>query len=138
MNYITKVMEHCIKQNNAIDIYEEYFVDNPDAGIVEPPSAKSLNVYRDPNPIKRAASHIAWYPDSGHKIAVAYSVKEFQKGAPGMNYESYIWDVENPNTPDQALIPSSPLVCLKYNPKDPHVLAGGTYSGNLGKSSCEP
>ena len=49
-----------------------------------------------------------------------------------MNIESYIWDVENPNAPDQALIPSSPLICLKYNPKDPHVLVGGSYSGNLG------
>jgi dynein intermediate chain 2 len=39
-------MEHCIKQNNAIDIYEEYFADTPDAVTVDPPSAKSLNVYR--------------------------------------------------------------------------------------------
>ena len=88
---------------------------------------------RDPNEIKRAASSISWFPDSGHKVAVAYSIKEFQKGAPGMNLESYIWDVENPNAPDQTLIPSSPLVCLKYNPKDPHVLVGGSYSGNLCK-----
>jgi dynein intermediate chain 2 len=126
-------MEHCIKQNNAIDIYEEYFIEAPEAGATEAPNAKSLNVYRDPNIIKRAASSISWFPDSGHKVAVAYSIKEFQKGAPGMNMESYIWDVENPNTPDQTLIPSSPLVCLKYNPKDPHVLVGGSYSGNLGK-----
>jgi dynein intermediate chain 2 len=124
-------MQHCIQQNNAIDIYEEYFMDATDSGVVEPPFAKSLNVYKDPNEIKRAASHISWYPDSGHKVAVAYSVKEFQKISPGMSFDSYIWDVENPNTPDQTLTPSSPIVCLKYNPKDPHVLVGGTYAGNL-------
>lgn len=39
-------MEHCIKQNSAIDIYEEYFVNDVEEGIVEPPSAKTLNVYR--------------------------------------------------------------------------------------------
>lgn len=39
-------MEHCINQNNAIDIYEEYFAEAPEAGIIEPPYAKSLNVFR--------------------------------------------------------------------------------------------
>jgi dynein intermediate chain 2 len=40
-------MEHCIKQNNAIDIYEEYFTEDvPEETDVEPPSAKTLNVYR--------------------------------------------------------------------------------------------
>jgi dynein intermediate chain 2 len=48
-----------------------------------------------------------------------------------MSYDSYIWDVETPNTPDQTLTPQSPLVCIKYNPKDPHVLVGGSYNGLL-------
>ena len=40
-------MEHAIKQNNAIDIYEEYFVEEQvDAQKVSPPSAKITNVYR--------------------------------------------------------------------------------------------
>jgi dynein intermediate chain 2, axonemal len=43
-------MEHCIKQNNAIDIYEEYFIDSPDSMAVDTPSAKSLNVYRYTSP----------------------------------------------------------------------------------------
>ncbi|KAI9090026.1 WD40-repeat-containing domain protein [Phlyctochytrium arcticum] len=122
-------MEHCIKQNNAIDIYEEYFADGLDAISVETPSAKSLNVYRDPNSIKRAATYVSWYPDDGHKIAVAYSMLQFQAMPANMSYDSYIWDVENPNMPDQTLTPPSPLVSVKYNPKDPHVLVGGCYNG---------
>ena len=41
-----QVMEHCIKQNNAIDIYEEYFseIDVDTSG--DPPSAKTINVFR--------------------------------------------------------------------------------------------
>ncbi|KAJ3116690.1 Dynein intermediate chain 2, axonemal [Phlyctochytrium bullatum] len=124
-------MEHCIKQNNAIDIYEEYFVDMPDSTVVEPPSAKSLNVYRDPNKIKRAASFVSWYPDEGHKIAVAYSILQFQQMPANICLDSYIWDVENPNVPDQTLTPPSPLVCVAYNPKDPHILVGGSYNGLL-------
>ena len=40
--------------------------------------------------------------------------------------------VENPNKPELALKPVSPLVCLEYNPKDPHILVGGCYNGQLG------
>lgn len=124
------VMEHCIKQNNAIDIYEEYFSgETGDPIAVDPPFAKTVNVYRDPNPVKRTCTSLSWYPDEGHKLAIAYSNLQFQKTPSNMAIDSYIWDVENPNVPDQVITPSSPLVCLKYNPKDPHVLVGGSYNG---------
>ncbi|KAI9138568.1 WD40-repeat-containing domain protein [Paraphysoderma sedebokerense] len=122
-------VEHIIKQNNAIDIYGDYFIDQDDEMSVETPSVKTLNVYRDPNFVKRAATSISWYPDDGNKIAVAYSVLQFQQMPMNMSVDSYIWDVENPNQPDQVITPSSPLVCLKYNPKDPHILVGGSYNG---------
>jgi dynein intermediate chain 2, axonemal len=39
-------MEHTIKQNNAIDIYQEYFKDTGDDVVTDAPSAKALNVYK--------------------------------------------------------------------------------------------
>lgn len=39
-------MEHCIKQNNAIDIYEEYFDNIQPDEVEESPSAKTINVFR--------------------------------------------------------------------------------------------
>lgn len=39
---------------------------------------------------------------------------------------------ENPNKPELALKPVSPLVCLEYNPKDPHILVAGCYNGQIG------
>lgn len=39
--------------------------------------------------------------------------------------------VENPNKPEHILRPSSPMLCLEYNPKDPHMLVGGCYNGQL-------
>jgi hypothetical protein len=40
-------MEHCIKQNNAIDIYEEYFIEaEAEESKIVPPSAKITNIYR--------------------------------------------------------------------------------------------
>jgi hypothetical protein len=39
-------MEHCIRQNNAIDIYQEYFAESADTTSSGAPAAKSLNIYR--------------------------------------------------------------------------------------------
>ncbi|XP_053552306.1 dynein axonemal intermediate chain 2 [Bombina bombina] len=126
------VMEHCIKQNNAVDIYEEYFEEEEElAGTDEAPSAKTINVFRDPNEIKRTATHLSWHPDGSKKLAVAYSSLEFQRASKDMSFDSYIWDIENPNKPELTLKPVSPLVSLEYNPKDSHILVGGCYNGQI-------
>ncbi|XP_070580175.1 dynein intermediate chain 3, ciliary-like [Ptychodera flava] len=125
------VMEHVIKQNNAIDIYEDYFSDLHVEESEEPPSAKTINVFRDPNEIKRTATHLTWYPDGARKLGVAYSNLEFQRSTSDTSMDSYIWDIENPNKPDFTIKPVSPLVCLEYNPKDSHVLVGGCYNGQI-------
>ncbi|KAM9342518.1 dynein axonemal intermediate chain 2 [Pholidichthys leucotaenia] len=126
------IMEHCIRQNNAVDIYEEYFEDEEEVEeIQEPPYAKTINIFRDPNKIKRTVTGLSWHPDGARKLAAAYSCLEFQKTSKDMSLDSYIWDVENPNRPEMTLKPGSPLVCLDYNPKDSHTLVGGSYNGQI-------
>ncbi|XP_020858286.1 dynein axonemal intermediate chain 2 [Phascolarctos cinereus] len=126
------VMEHCIKQNNAIDIYGEYFDEEDEVEVSdEVLSAKTINVFRDPHEIKRTATHLSWHPDANRKLAVAYSCLDFQRADVNMSYDSFIWDLENPNKPELILKPSSPLVTLEYNPKDSHVLIGGCYNGQI-------
>ncbi|XP_059183664.1 dynein axonemal intermediate chain 2-like [Centropristis striata] len=126
------VMEHCIRQNNAVDIYQEYFEDEEEVEEnQEPPSAKTINVYRDPNDVKRTVSGLSWHPDGGRKLAAAYCCLQFQRTSRDTSLDSYIWDIENPNRPEMSLKPASPLVCLDYNPKDPHTLVGGSYNGQI-------
>uniref|UniRef100_A0A4W4GBE0 Dynein, axonemal, intermediate chain 2b n=2 Tax=Electrophorus electricus TaxID=8005 RepID=A0A4W4GBE0_ELEEL len=125
-------MEHCIRQNNTIDIYQEYFEEEEIVEEMEgQPSAKTVNVFRDPNEVKRTATSLSWHPDGSCKLAVAYSSMEFQKVTKDMSYDSYIWDLENTNKPEMTLKPVSPLVCLEYNPKDSHILIGGSYNGQI-------
>ena len=38
---------------------------------------------------------------------------------------------ENPIKPEMTLKPTSPLVCVEYNPKDAHILVGGQYNGQI-------
>lgn len=44
--FCLQAMEHCIKQNNAIDIYEEYFENVESEIIDEAAAAKTINVFR--------------------------------------------------------------------------------------------
>lgn len=125
-------LEHCIRQNNAIDIYEEYAQECDNNASEQAPSARTVNVLEDPSKIKRTATDLSWYPDNGRQIAVAYSVLDFQQMPANMSYDSYIWDMNNPKAPVNNLTPSSPCVSIQYNPKDPHIIAGGMFNGLVG------
>ena len=77
-------VEDLIKQNNAIDIYEEYFAGSQADHSSEQPYAKTLTVFRDPSEIKRSASYISWNPDvDNRKCAVAYSILGFRNSPRG-------------------------------------------------------
>jgi dynein intermediate chain 2 len=126
------VLDRCMRQNNTIDIYEEYFQGEMVDHSSEPPSAKGLAVFRDPNKTKRTVTNINWHPEGPTKIAVSYSILNFQDSRfmnERMPVQSYIWDIMNPNTPDQELLPASPLVCMRFNPKSTDTLVGGSYNG---------
>jgi len=132
------VMEHCIKQNNAIDIYEEYFGEIDQVELGEEPSAKTINVFRNPwsaetlpGEKKHTATSISWFPDGPSKVAVAYSSLEFRGSTVDLPMYSFIWNTENPNKPESTLRPPSSNVSLEYNPKDSHILIGGCYNGQL-------
>ncbi|XP_061656375.1 dynein axonemal intermediate chain 2 isoform X2 [Syngnathoides biaculeatus] len=126
------VIGHCVGQNTAIDIYQKYFEDEDlQDEIQEPPSAKTINVLRDPNQVKRTVTCLSWHPEGGRKLAAAYSCLEFQKASRDMSPDAYVWDIENPNKPELSLKPASPLVCLDYNPKDSHTVVGGSYNGQI-------
>ncbi|EDW79093.1 dynein axonemal intermediate chain 2 [Drosophila tropicalis] len=136
-NYITQVMnltkpmEHYIHQNNAVNIYENYFENLDPAPLPEPCKSRTVNVYRDPNPIKVPVKHLSWSPDGGIKMAVSHCDMKFQGDKTGQKCNSYIWEVENPNEPFLTLEPKVPCVCLEYNQKDPTSLVSGMYNGQV-------
>lgn len=129
---LADICEDVVRQNNAIDIYQEYFdtvddIDERDSM----PRARTINLFRDPNSVKRSAVYNCWHPDGGGRLAVAYSNLGFQSINPNATFESYLWNVENPNQPELALKPPSMAVCVEYNPKDSHELLSGLQSGQV-------
>ena len=93
-----------MRQNSAIDIYEDYFGGSHADHSMEAPNYKSTNVFKDPSPFKRCATSVCWYPDTT-RVAVSYSILGFQATPEGMSCSSYIWNLENPNYPEMELVP---------------------------------
>lgn len=99
----------------------------------EAPFLRGIATLHDPAAVRRTATSISWHPE-GSRLAVSYSLLRFQDDrlvAGTMPPQSYIWDLATPNAPAAEIVPPSPLVCLRFNPKTPDILAGGCYNGTV-------
>jgi len=128
---VCKTAEAIIQQNNAIDLYEMYFDNDTALAPAVPPACEALCMLRDPSPLKRSVTCISWHPDNPNKLAVAYSIQQFQQAPPDLPVASYVWDYTRPNQPEMELLPPSPLCCLAFNPRTPDHLIGGCYNGQI-------
>lgn len=93
--------EKSIKQNNEIDLFEEYFSGESPEHLSENITLKTVMIFKDPNEIKRAATKIVWHPDTSSdlKVGVSYAQLRFQQMPAAMPKRSYIWNLNNPNAP---------------------------------------
>lgn len=99
---------------------------------MEPPSTRTLTILRDPAGVRRGAQAISWHPDAASgRLAVAYSVLEFQRQPAGMPAVSHVWDVHSPGAPEASLAAPVPLVTLAFNLKDANLVGGGQYNGQV-------
>lgn len=128
-----EVVESIIYKNNQIDMFEEYFEGEEVNCAMDKVKVKTLKLFKncseDP---KRTVTNISWHPDGSHRLAASYSVLRFQQLAQNSSNESYIWDVNNPNSPLETLKPPSAVVKLAYNHKNTDQLAFGCYNGVVG------
>ena len=134
---LVKEVEKSVKQNNCINIFEQYF-DTPDTATEnEEPTLKTVAVFKDSieEPHNRAISGVSWSP-SCDKIALAFCNLEFLAYQSPIDKTSFIYNIEDPLTPILEITPENPLVCLQYSKKDPHLLAGGTLTGQVTWLDC--
>ena len=69
----------CMRRNYEIDLFEEYFVGEEAESMSESINTKTLMIFKDPNSIKRAATSIAWHPETSEmRVGITYSVLRFQ------------------------------------------------------------
>lgn len=130
---LSTAVEELVKQNNAVDIYQEYFTGSMEDHSAEVPSVKTITVFKDPNEhYERSASYVNWHPDGTiPKVVVSYAILQFQQQPMDMPLSSYVWDVNNPNTPEYEMTPTSQICCAKFNLKDSNLVGAGQYNGQF-------
>jgi dynein intermediate chain 2, axonemal len=97
---------------------------------MQTPSASTVTMLHDPAPAPRAVSMADWSAD-GAKVAAAYAIMDFQQQPANMSLHSYVWDLQNPNTPEYTMQPLSQIVSARFNLKDPNIVGAGLYNGQF-------
>ena len=122
----------CVEQNNEIDLFEEYFAGEDPEFMSEPITTKTVMIFKDPNAVKRSVTKIAWHPEiSETRVGTAYAQLRFQQTPTNMPKSSYIWNLNNPNSPEIGLEPTSPLCTLAFSQKNSDLIVGGSYNGSI-------
>ena len=136
-NDLVKEVEKSVKQNNCINIYEEYFETLDMATEDEAPTVKTVAVFKDilDDPHDRAISGVSWSPGC-ERVALAFCNMEFLAYQSPIDKTSFIYNIEDPLTPVMHITPRDPLVCLQYSRKDPNLLAGGSLTGQVTLFDC--
>ncbi|CAH1645485.1 unnamed protein product [Spodoptera littoralis] len=122
--------EKFIYQNNAIDIYEQYFEGIEELLSFEKATAKLNNTYRDPD--FRPVAGLAWTIEEDPKLVVSYSHKEYPVNEPvNKKFTCFQWDLENPHNPAVEFEPPAACWDLACSPTNPSIVLGGLEDGRV-------
>jgi len=132
---LTKQTVMCLEQNNTIDLFEHYFLDEEPDFLPQNLTMKTVALFKDPAEEKRSVTKIGWHPEvpgsSPSKLVGSYSNLRFQRMTEEMPMASFIWDISERNVPLTELRSHSPMVCCQFNGKQTDWLLGGCYNGIL-------
>jgi dynein intermediate chain 2 len=126
---LSEVVEQLIRQNNALDIYTDYFADVTPL-ILEPPGVSTLSALRHPMAVQRAVQALSWSLDGSGRIAAAFSPGDSQNASTAGGLCS-IFDVASPTTPLATLTSASHILCLAHNFRDHSLLGTGQLNGQF-------
>ncbi len=93
---------------------------------------RTLHILKDPSPNPRPVTGLSWSPDGGTKLAAAYSEPFWRNLFDDKDNDSYIWNIERAVQPEVCLRSTSQLHAVSFNPRDQHILAGGSIYGAVG------
>lgn len=130
--------EDVLKQNLRMDVYEDYFDESKikkEEAIEDNYSVQIKTVFKDTCPYKRSISKLCFSPEEPNKIAIAYKINDSDNSVliDKNKLPCLVWDINNPNTPINALYPTnnSEIVTCAFNSKHPYILGTGCSNGNV-------
>lgn len=123
-------LEHLIKQNNAIEMYNMYFKEIDSEKPVEKHFIRKINTFVDPE--ERPISSIAWTYEDNSKIVVSYCNKKYPvAGQVNKNTTCFIWDIDNANEVFADFTPPSCCWKIACSPTNANLIIGGLEDGRV-------
>lgn len=130
------IVEELVKQNNALDIYQNYFADVVSPS-VEPPGVMTLAVLRHPLGLEHSVEAISWRPNGAGHLALSFAdgpkapdslLNTFASQEKGF---ISVFDTNAPLIPVCSFTAPSTATCLAYAWKDHSVLGAGMRNGQV-------
>ena len=126
-------VEDLVRQNNAVDIYEEYFAGSQADHSSEQPYAKTLTVFGTRARLNAGASYISWNPDvENRQVRRGVLHPRFPEAAGGHAFVVVHLGRQRAERAGFRAERAFRMCCVNYNPKDTNVLSGGMYNGQVG------
>ena len=131
--HLARETEKYVRQNNCINVFEEYFAGVDLATDQKPANIASVAVFKDPlcSAGSREISQVSWSPSGGRIVLgycntgyLAYYQRDIAK-------TSLVYDINNPLRPVVMLSPESGLVSVEFSRREEELVAGGCLSGEL-------
>ncbi|XP_002132323.2 dynein intermediate chain 3, ciliary [Drosophila pseudoobscura] len=129
-------------QNNAINIYKEFFADLDEdlgRGIRMKITARAINMFHDLWYPQRHLSMCDWMPNNPKQFLTTFNNRpsnpnnqantEFPEW--GNENALYLWDINNPIRPVAYYDTNETVALAKLCPKDENFIAGGLHSGKV-------
>lgn len=135
-------MEHKIAQNNAVNLFQEYFVDEKSTHSSYKPQIEGISIFESPFKLKDfngIASHSSISPTSNDKMVVSYtSLLDGQMSVYNHGMPSFIWNLNRNLKPILTLECPDPLSLstVEYNVKDESMIAAGRSDGTVALYDC--
>ncbi|XP_047517173.1 dynein intermediate chain 3, ciliary-like [Pieris napi] len=121
-------LEHCIDQNNAIDMYQTYFASMNLQAPVEKYNVQIANVFTDP--YLRPVSCIVWTDENTPKLVTSYSYQDYSKDML-LPTTCYVWDINKQTTPLYEFFPETTCWRLVCSPDHSDILITGLQNGTV-------
>lgn len=135
-SYVNAIMklapkfDYFIQQNNAVEIYEQYFKGMDETLAFEKPTVKLNNEYRDPD--KRPISSVCWTHEDDPKLVATYCSKRYPVAGPvNDNFTCHVWALENPHYPASEFLPPTACWVIACSPINPAIIVGGLDDGRV-------
>jgi dynein intermediate chain 1 len=123
-----KIMERVMIQNYHSAIYVDYKYWNDDADSSHATVLPLWRIYYY-KASKKQVTSISWNPKYRDLFAVGYGSYEFQKNI--SSGAICVFTLKNPNHPEYFFETPSEVMCLKFHPQHPALIAVGLYNGTV-------